>query len=327
MVKMWMVRAGEYARLFNEFKTKKIIAVGWNELGDISKITPPSELKNQVKTKYPDYKEGQVAISAGQIIRFRFDFKKEDYVITYNPETRLYLIGKIMGDYEWNTKLCEYHHVRKVEWLGDVPRDNLSITTKNTLGAISTIFELSGDAEQEILNQLTNKPIVKEETKSGIDLDTIKEDIRLKAHEFIKDQILKLSWDDMQRLVAGILRSMGYKTKISPAGSDRGKDILASKDGLGLEDPRIIVEVKHRSGQMGSKEVRSFTGGLRAGTKGIYVSTGGFTKEAKYEAERSNIPLTLIELDELVELIVQYYDNFDAETRVLIPLTKIYWPE
>ena len=324
---MWMVRAGEYARLFNEFKTKKIIAVGWNELGDISKITPPSELKNQVKTKYPDYKEGQVAISAGQIIRFRFDFKKEDYVITYNPETRLYLIGKIMGDYEWNTKLCEYHHVRKVEWLGDVPRDNLSITTKNTLGAISTIFELSGDAEQEILNQLTNKPIVKEETKSGIDLDTIKEDIRLKAHEFIKDQILKLSWDDMQRLVAGILRSMGYKTKISPAGSDRGKDILASKDGLGLEDPRIIVEVKHRSGQMGSKEVRSFTGGLRAGTKGIYVSTGGFTKEAKYEAERSNIPLTLIELDELVELIVQYYDNFDAETRVLIPLTKIYWPE
>lgn len=46
-------------------------------------------------------------------------------------------------------------------------------------------------------------------------------------------------------------------------GSDRGKDIIASPDGLGLEEPRILTEVKHRQGQMGSQEVRSFWGGLR----------------------------------------------------------------
>jgi predicted Mrr-cat superfamily restriction endonuclease len=54
---------------------------------------------------------------------------------------------------------------------------------------------------------------------------------------------------------------------------------------------------------------------------------GGFTKEAKYEAERMDVPLTLIDLDELVDLVIQDYDNFDAETKVLIPLTKIYWPK
>lgn len=58
----------------------------------------------------------------------------------------------------------------------------------------------------------------------------------------------------------------------------------------------------------------------------MYVSTGGFSKDAKYEAERSTIPITLIDLDMLVELIIQYYDNFDAEARALIPLVKIYWP-
>lgn len=106
----------------------------------------------------------------------------------------------------------------------------------------------------------------------------------------------------MQELVAGLLRGMGYKTTVSPKGSDRGIDIKASPDGLGLEDPRIIVQVKHRSGQTGSKDIRSFTGLIRQGNKGLYVSTGGFSKEARYEAERSNIPITLIDLDMLVKL-------------------------
>jgi restriction system protein len=130
----------------------------------------------------------------------------------------------------------------------------------------------------------------------------------------------------MQELVAGILRAMGYKTRISPKGADRGKDIIASPDGLGLENPKIVVEVKHRQGSMGSPEVRSFLGGLRPSDKGLYISTGGFSKDAKYEAERANIPITLVDSDILVELIIQYYDSFDNDTKTLVPLKKIYWP-
>ncbi len=84
----------------------------------------------------------------------------------------------------------------------------------------------------------------------------------------------------MQDLVAGILRAMGYKTLVSPAGADRGKDIIASPDGFGFEPPRIVVEVKHRNARMGSSEIRSFLGGRHKDDRGLYVSTGGFTKEA-----------------------------------------------
>ena len=101
----------------------------------------------------------------------------------------------------------------------------------------------------------------------------------------------------MQELVAGLLRAMGYKTRISPAGPDKGKDIVASPDGFGFESPRIVVEVKHRSSAMGSAEIRSFLGGRHKDDKGLYVSTGGFSKDAYYEAERANIPLTLMSLD------------------------------
>ena len=77
---------------------------------------------------------------------------------------------------------------------------------------------------------------------------------------------------------------------------------------------------------MSSPDIRSFKGALKKNNKGIYVSTGGFTTDAKYEAERSEIPIILMDLDSLVKFILQYYDNFDGDARSLIPLKKIYWP-
>ncbi len=103
--------------------------------------------------------------------------------------------------------------------------------------------------------------------------------------------------------------------------------MLASPDGLGLEEPRIKAEVKHRpKTSMGSQEVRSFLGGLRQGDRGLYVSIGGFTKEAKYEADRSPVPVTLVDLGDLASLVVAHYEEFDIDGRVILPLVKVYLP-
>jgi len=328
-INMWMVRAGEGGFLFEEFRSKGIIAIGWNEIGDLSKISNSEEIRNLLSKTYK-YSGGKLINATGQISRFRFDFKVNDFTITYNPAERKYIVGKIKSDYVFDDKLSEYFHSRKTEWIGELSRDSLSTSTRNSLGSTLTIFSLSGDTEKEILG------LIKESTNSDNDvppppkldesLDIIKNDFVEKAHEFIKDKLLLLDWEEMQELVAGLLRSMGYKTSISTKGPDRGRDIIASPDGLGLEEPRIVVEVKHRTGQMGADKIRSFVGGLRSGDKGLYVSSGGFAKEAKYEAERSNIPINLVDLDKLVSLITQYYDNFDSDAKSLIPLRKVYWP-
>lgn len=147
-----------------------------------------------------------------------------------------------------------------------------------------------------------------------------------KSREFIEDLIASLDPYQMQDLVAGILRAMGYKTRVSPKGADRGVDIFASPDGLGLEEPRIFVEVKHRKTTMGTNEVRSFMGGRQPGDRCLFVSTGGFSKEARYEADRSNVPLTLLGLPKLRELLLEHYEQVDAETKRLVPLVRMYWP-
>ncbi|MCK4575694.1 restriction endonuclease, partial [candidate division WOR-3 bacterium] len=116
------------------------------------------------------------------------------------------------------------------------------------------------------------------------------------------------------------------KTRKSAKGADRGVDIVASPDGLGLEQPRIRAEVKHREGSIGASDLRSFIGGLRPSDRGLFVSTGGFSKEARYEAERSTIPVSLIDIDELTNLLIENYDNLDNDTKALVPLVKLYWP-
>lgn len=57
------------------------------------------------------------------------------------------------------------------------------------------------------------------------------------------------------------------------------------------------------------------------------MSTGGLSKEAMYEAERANVPVTLMDLDYLVETVTENYEDFDTEKRTLVPLKRIYWPE
>jgi restriction system protein len=193
---------------------------------------------------------------------------------------------------------------------------------------------LSGDSPAQLeevtdnIEEVTdNIEEVTDNIKEKETFDQIKDDTAANAHEMIKDRILALSAGKMEELVAALLRVMGYKTKVSLKGRDRGVDIFASPDGLGLETPRIKVEVKHqRNKSMGAPLIRSFLGGLRSGDRGLYISTGGFTTESKYEAERANVPTTLVNLDDLARLVVSHYESFDEEGKRLIPLVRIYWP-
>lgn len=329
---LWMVRAGEGGYLFEEFKARSLVAIGWNEMGDMSALKTREQFVAAVTRHYPESRKMQVAISAGQAFRFVREMKPGDRVLTYDPARREYLVGEIVGEYVYDRAAEAIGpQTRKVRWDGVVKRDSLSVATRNSLGAIATMFQLPPEAAEEIERLLAGHPpkaavgIAPEEDESQVEL--LFRDVQSKAFEFTKDKISKLDWEEMQELVAGLLRAMGYKTRVSPSGSERGKDIVASPDGFGFESPRIIVEVKHRTGStMGSQEIRSFLGGRHKDDKGLYVSTGGFSKEARYEAERANIPLTLMDLDDLVAAILEHYERMDADSQRLVPLRKIYWP-
>lgn len=336
-IKIWMVRAGEGGYLVDLFLRKSIIAIRWNEVGKIPKNISLDELKERFAKAFPDRSVRNQRQSVGQIWRFFNEFKIGDYVVTYDSDARLYYVGTIASDYQYNASL-EHHQVRKVDWDSEPRfRDDLTVESKNVLGSILTIFGLP----ETVLDDLekAHPGYVSEEEIADMDEMTkrfqkeeeerLMTDIISRSAEFIKDMVAGLAWDEVELLAAGLLNAMGYKTRSTPRGGDLGSDILASPDGLGLVEPRIKVEVKHKQkskDKVSAPDIRNFVGGLRTVEKGMYISTTGFSKEANYESERANFPITLVDLDLLVELLIENYEKLEPEIKALVPLKRIYWP-
>lgn len=328
---MWKITSGRGSRLTKQFVENNLVAVGLDDETDFTSVSNRDEMRQLVARRVPTLTEKQVIVAGSQLWRFLDELKMGDEVLVYEPDTRNYHFGEIRGKARFELGLMpDLPVVRSVVWQSEVARDALETTTKNSLGAVLTLFKVPADAEADVRKVISGNKTKAEPTNiEDIETDAAFDpfsDIEGLALERIKDRINALSWDDMQELVAALLRALGYRTSVSAAGPDRGKDIIASRDGFGFERPRIVVEVKHRRGQMGSQEIRSFLGGRHADDRGLYVSTGGFTKDAHYEAERASTVTHLMSLDELAKVLIEQYDRLDEEGRRLLPLTKIYWP-
>ncbi|MFQ5411237.1 MAG: restriction endonuclease [Phycisphaerae bacterium] len=132
---------------------------------------------------------------------------------------------------------------------------------------------------------------------------------------------------EFQDLVAALLRGMGYYTPfVAPKGKDGGIDVMAYRDPLGTGSPRIQAQIKHRESSASVQEVRQLMGLLqKEGDVGIFVSTGGFTPDAKTTARGSHIHVELIDLSRFITLWHEFYDKLSDEDKNMLPLTPIYF--
>lgn len=132
---------------------------------------------------------------------------------------------------------------------------------------------------------------------------------------------------DFQKLVAALLTAMGYHVSwVAPPGPDKGIDILAHTDPLGTSVPRIKVQVKRRDGTIAVDGLRSFMAVLGDQDVGIFVSAGGFTRDAESEARiQEKRKVTLIDLEKLFDLWVQHYDKIAESDKRLLPLKPVYY--
>lgn len=333
---MWMIRAGEGGRLIEEFRRCGCAALGWTELGDLTPLRTVEGVRECYHATYPDDRPARAAGSVAMVHKFRSVVRRGERVVAYDPERRVYHVGRVTSDYRFEPgRVDGCAHLREVAWEGEVGRDWLSAPARNVLGSPLPLFSVPDDVRGEILEALDASRLIAEREEARTaeeaprareELSLLWEELRGRAHELIKDRILTLGPDEMEALVAALLRAMGYRARVTPKGPDRGVDVFASPDGLGLEEPRVKAEVKHRRDRIGSPEVRAFLGVLRQGDRGLYVSTGGFTQDARYEAERAPHPVTLVDLDDLASLVATHYDGFDVEGRTLIPLVRVHWP-
>lgn len=147
------------------------------------------------------------------------------------------------------------------------------------------------------------------------------------ALEGLEKHIDSLNPYEFQDLVAALMRGMGYYTPfVAPRGKDGGVDIAAYRDPLGTQSPRIKVQIKHRGQSATVMEIRQLMGLLqKEGDVGIFVSSGGFTPDAKGTARSSHIHVELIDLQRFIALWCEFYGKMTDEDKSLLPLVPIWF--
>jgi restriction system protein len=87
------------------------------------------------------------------------------------------------------------------------------------------------------------------------------------------------------------------------------------------------VQIKHRLNTTATvQEVRQLMGLLQKdGDVGIFVSSGGFTADAKATARSSHVHVELIDPDRLITLWQEFYAKLTDEDKSLLPMKPIFF--
>ncbi|QDQ02314.1 restriction endonuclease [Lysinibacillus fusiformis] len=325
MTKWWMVRAGDNNELIPVWKQQGIVSIGWPQLGNPQKYASKELLSAKANTVYEEEKPQSRSSWVNQVWRFSHEIQVGDRVLSYSKEKREYIIGTVTQPHFYDETIGNpnYPNTLKVNWeTSTVDRDLLPQAAKNSLGSVLTVFRVDqwgGELEQLLKNPTTQAP-------QPVDTDDeVIEDLISKAFVMIEDKVDKLDPWQMQDLVGALLQAMKYNVRISPKGPDGGIDILAYKDAFGFEKPIIKVQVKHRKSSASAPEVQQLLGANPLEAHCLFVSTGGFTSHAEAVAKHNSVKL--VDLEQLVQLIVQWYEDMPNDARALLPLQKMYVPE
>lgn len=161
-----------------------------------------------------------------------------------------------------------------------------------------------GEAESDAMEETVVPPL---ET-----LEKSYDDLRKALASELLDLVKRKPPVFFERLVLQLMQRLGYGSLVTGAtehlGStgDGGLDGLIKEDKLGLDV--IYLQAKRWEGPVGAKVVREFLGALdQAGAKkGVLVTTGSFTKDARAPLGRTDKKLSLIDGETLADLMIDH---------------------
>jgi len=307
-------------------QSSKDIAIGWEELGDLSAIPPSRDaFKAGFVKAFPNEKPGAVPVKAGVLYRFAKEMLKGDVIVYPSRMDRFVNIGFVAGDYTYLPGVdANYPHRRRVDWKVHLPRAQFSQPALYELGSAITLFRVSENAE-EFLAALSGTPV------EAADVDAVSAvEIAVQADESVEDFVIKclknnLSAEQFEQFCAELLRSMGYHARVTRHSGDGGVDIIAHKDELGFEGPIIRAQCKQTLSTIGGPAVQQLLGAIQSNEHALFITLGDYSTDA-VRIERGKSNLRLIGRTDLVQLIFNNYERFEARFKTLLPLKRSYTP-
>ena len=247
--KIYLTRAGRSGEDEERVFEHNVAIVGFQEVPSLATATDYEDVHEIVTRAFHDAKARAVGNFAGQLWAFAVAMKEGDLVVLPRKLTSQIAIGRVTGPYEYRQVDDAFRHTRPVEWLQtDLPRTVFEQDLLYSLGAFMTVCNISrNDAERRVASVAEGKP----DPGPSVPLDTQSTqvpDLSQLAHDQIVAHIqARFSGHALAALVNAVLRAEGWLTKPSPPGADGGVDILAGRGSLGLDEPRLCVQVKSQN--------------------------------------------------------------------------------
>lgn len=131
-------------------------------------------------------------------------------------------------------------------------------------------------------------------------------DVPATWREQLNRKLLAMSPDGFERLCQRILRESGFvEVKVSGRTGDGGIDGIGILRLQRVVSFQVLFQCKKWKGTVGAKEIRDFRGAMVGRSdKGLFLTTGSFTRGAQEEATRDGAPpIDLIDGERLAELL------------------------
>jgi restriction system protein len=322
---VWMVRAGRTGEWEALAFEKNIAVVGWEEIPDLQNVESKDKIFQLCQSAYPDSPEMNLRMSAAQLWIFKAKIQIDDIVLLPLKTQRAIAIGRATGPYQFRSDLgIPVFHTRPVLWLRkDIPRTSFDQDLLHSLGALLTVCQIQRpNVEQRLRAFLGDKPLLErtEEPPAPLDVEQVAEDQIL---AFIQK---KFSRHEFARLVDGILRAEGYKTRLSPPGPDGGVDVLAGLGPLGFDAPRLCVQVKSSPSPVDVNVLRELQGTMQThqAEHGLLVSWGGFKDTVIRESRVSFFKVRLWDSGSVLEALLRNYHKLPEDLQTELPLKQIW---
>jgi restriction system protein len=336
--RVFLVRAGGDGEDEQYAIENGVAILGFKEVPSLADAKNYDAILALVKATYPQAKIRAAGNYAGQLWAFALAIQIGDVVVLPRKLTNQVALGRVTGAYQYGKIGGGYRHIRTVEWIRpEIPRSLFKQDLLYSIGAFMTVCNIKrNDAEGRIQAMLNGKPdpgfkgqaeTVKTGEVESDDAPGVSHDLALAANDQIVAHIQsRFVGHKLSELVEAILQADGWITKLSPPGPDGGVDILGGRGPLGLDTPRLCVQVKSQTHPADVTVYRTLQGAMQSfkAEQGLLVCWGGFNKVVLNESKQAHFTIRLWDSRDIVEAIYRTYERLPAEIQAELPLKRVW---
>ncbi len=338
--RVWLCRAGKNGEREDYGLEQGLTGGGFPDVPDLSHADSREEVDKVVRRQYLSRQEKKIPSHVGQLHALRNRMLVGDLAVLPRKHEPKIAIGRITGGYEYRSDNDDpaLRHFRPVDWLKtDVPRTAIKQDLLYTLGGSLTIFEVTRNDGAWRVAQVsatgrdpgarTELDAAFETRDAADDADAAPIDLKRLARDQIVARLSEeFAGHALAELVGDVLWAGGLRVLVAPPGPDGGVDVFAGSGPLGLDSPRLVVQVKSGHGPVDVKVIRELQGvaNRHSADQVLLVAWGGLTTAAERELRDQFFKARVWDADELLDAVLDAYEKLPDETRSRLPLRRIW---